>query len=593
MDPDERRRLGAHYTTEQNILKLLRPLALDALRADFATAVTDPSGEALRALQRRLAALHVLDPACGAGNFLVITYRELRLLELDILLALRSLHLAVEPTSRLDLSQLHGIEIDATTARVAEAALRHTDDQLNLRLHATLGSPPPPHRPAPRIHVANALRIDWAELLPAGRCSFILGNPPFVGKHYQSPQQREDLAHTCPRGAGDLDYAAAWFFKAARYMQGTRAAAAFVTTNSVTQGEQVPALWSPLLAQVHLHFAHRTFPWRSEARGAAHVHVVIIGFGPHDRDDRRIFETSTDFTQVPNISPYLTAGPNVVVEKSRRPPHAPPMRCGNKPADDGNFILATDDEREQFLAREPGARRLVRRYLGSEELLHGTRRWCLWLADATPGELALPAVQARVEAVRRFRLASSAAPTRKAAATPARFFFRSQPDTTYLAVPEVSSGQRRYIPIAFLPADTIASNKLYVVPGADLLLFGLLASAMHMAWVRTLTGRLKSDFQYSASMLYNTFPWPHPADTRRDEVEQAARAVLAARPPDTPLADLYDPRQTPPALAAAHAALDRAVDRCYRPDGFTGERPRFEHLLALYGQAATAARTGR
>jgi hypothetical protein len=605
MDAKERRQIGAHYTAERNILKVVRSLFLDEFRAEFEAAKRDKSGRGksrLLALQKRLAALRFLDPACGCGNFLVITYRELRALELEILLELHTGQQQMGEAdvfnlSLIDVDQMFGIEIEEFPARIAEVALWLTDHQANVRLSEAFGQfyKRIPLRKSPHIHVANALRLDWRTVLPPAQCSYVLGNPPFVGKHYQSKEQRADLVALLPEfgNVGDLDFVCGWYFKASDYIQGTDIKVGLVSTNSITQGEQVSVLWPVLFDRykIKLHFAHRTFAWVSEARGKAHVHVVIIGFGVCDVPTKRITDYDNDpqhptLSVVSNISPYLTEGSNTVVRKERNPVGpVPEMRCGNKPSDGGNFIL-TEDEKTAFVANEPSAAKFLRPYIGAEEFINGWQRWCLWLKDATPAELrAMPTVMKRVEAIREFRLKSTAAPTRKMAAMPTRFFFESQPATDYILIPEVSSERRNYIPIGFVSKNTISANTNFLIPSSDIFLFGVLTSAMHMVWARQIGGRLKSDYRYSGSLVYNTFPWPQaPTSAQRSAVEKAALAVLDARAkfPGSTLADLYDPLAMPPALASAHAALDRAVDKCYRSDPFPSDRARVEHLFALY-----------
>ncbi len=605
MEPRERRQIGAHYTAERNIMKVVRSLFLDELRAEFEAAKRDKSGRGksrLIALQKKLASLRFLDPACGCGNFLVITYRELRALELEILLALHAGQQQMGEAdvfnlSLIDVDQMFGIEIEEFPARIAEVALWLTDHQANVRLSEAFGQfyKRIPLRKSPHIHVANALRLDWRTVLAPSQCSYILGNPPFVGKHYQSTAQRADMVALLPEfgNVGDLDFVSGWYFKAADYIQGTEIRVGLVSTNSITQGEQVSILWPALFDRfkIKLHFAHRTFAWVSEARGKAHVHVVIIGFGAGDVPTKRITDYDTDaehptISVVSNISPYLTEGSNTVVRKERNPVGpVPEMRCGNKPSDGGNFIL-TEEEKADFVSNEPGAAKFLRPYIGAEEFINGWQRWCLWLKDATPSELrALPTVMMRVEAIRDFRLKSTAAPTRKMASMPTRFFFESQPATDYILIPEVSSERRNYIPIGFVSKAVISANTNFLIPSADLFLFGVLTSAMHMVWVRQIGGRLKSDYRYSGSLVYNTFPWPEaPTPAQRSAVEKAAQRVLDARAvfPSASLADLYDPLAMPPALAAAHSALDKAVDKCYRSEAFASDRARVEHLFALY-----------
>ncbi|MBL9107592.1 MAG: hypothetical protein JNL82_42285 [Myxococcales bacterium] len=587
--PAERRRHGVHYTSPPDILKVLRGLFLEDYEARLDALLAAPERPHLLAFLADLRALRFFDPACGSGNFLLVTYRELRRLELAALLALAD---ADPSLARVDLDQLHGLELLAPPLELAAAALRDADLACDAELVAALGprcQRPPRGTPA-NLRRSNALREDWRAFLPPHDGVRVLGNPPFVGKHYQTPEQRADMAAVLTN-PGDLDYAAAFLILAARYIQRTRARCAFVVTNSLTQGEQVPALWPALLGdlQIKIHFAHRTFRWHGDAAGQASVHVVILGLAAHDRPDKSLFDlrgAGPTRVAVANISPYLVPAPDIIVTKARAPllPDIPEIRCGNKPSD-GGHLLFTDAERQAFLDLEPSARLALRRYRGSDELLNGDARWCLWLRDAGPDLLALPRVAARVEAVRAFRLASSARPTRDAAARPERFFYVSQPAGTYIAVPEVSSERRKYIPIALLPPDIIASNKLYVIASASLFLFGALHSSMHMAWVRTICGRLKSDFQYSGSLVFNNFPWPTDASPRaRAAVARAARAVLDAREqlPGATLADLYDPHATPAPLAEAHAALDLAVDRCYRERAFGDDLERFEHLLARY-----------
>jgi len=605
MDSKERRQIGAHYTAEKNILKLIRSLFLDDLRAEFETTKTDKSTRRqarLQEFQDKLSKLRFFDPACGCGNFLVIAYRELRKLELEVLLELHGAQHemsldAVNQLSKLNVHQFYGIEIEEFPARIAEVALWLTDHQANVMLSQAFGQMYQrlPLRASPHIVPGNALRMDWCEVIPPAECSFILGNPPFVGKHYQNGDQRGDMAVVFRdfKNIGDMDYVVSWFYRAAEYIQGTQVRVGFVATNSITQGEQVPVVWGLLFGRyrVKIHFAHRTFAWESEARGKAHVHVVIIGFGASDTGNKRIYDYDTDpehpvVSDATNISPYLTPGSDSFVTKRTKPlADVPEMRCGNKPSDGGNFIL-TDAEKKQLLAVEPGAAKFLKRFTGSEEFINGNMRWCLWLKDASPAELrSLPEVMKRVEAVKEFRAKSTAAPTRKAAQTPTRFFYISQPATKYILIPEVSSERRNYIPIGFMLPDVISANTNFLVPSDSLYLFGTLTSAMHMAWVRQVGGRLKSDYRYSGSMVYNNYPWPESATPKqRAAVEAAAQAVLEARAqyPTSTLADLYDPLTMPAPLLKAHQALDRAVDRCYRPEAFESDRHRVEYLFALY-----------
>jgi len=609
-DDRKRRQLGAHYTSEKNILKVIRSLFLDADRAELEAAKKDKSGRGparLRALHDRLVSYRFLDPACGCGNFLVITYRELRQLELEILIELHRNRVSEVQTqfgeeeiynlSRVNVDQMYGIEIEEFPARIAEVALWLADHQANVLLSEAFGQlfTRIPLRKSPTIRVANALRIDWKEILPPEQCTFILGNPPFVGKQYMSGGQKEDLLHAWGHapGTGVLDFVTGWYALATKYMEANSAiTTAFVSTNSICQGEQAAALWNRILRNSanFIQFAHRPFVWQSEARGKAHVHCVIVGFGSLARE-RCLFDYDESqeiptVTHPSNISPYLIEGPNFTVMNRTAPIcHVLPIAFGSMPNDGGHLLLSRQ-ERDDLVAAEPGIEKYVRPFLGPLEFINGKERFCLWLADAEPAELrAMPAVIKRIEAVRELRSKSSRSTTRDLAKTPASFGENRQPATRYLAIPKTSSENRTYIPMAFLNEDVIASTDLFTVSNANLYCFGVLTSATHMAWLQVVGGRMKSDYRYSAGLVYNNYPWPEGiTDVQRKKVEQAAQAVLDARAkhPTSTLADLYDPLTMPPDLAKAHAALDAAVDRCYRPAPFPNDRARVEHLFALY-----------
>jgi hypothetical protein len=597
-DRAERRRGGEHYTTEANILKCLDPLVLDALRAELAAAGRD--ARRLDALLRRLRRVRIFDPACGCGNFLVVAYRELRRIELA---ALRARYggdgvgqLLGTIVSTVNVDQMFGIEVEDWPGQIAQVALWLTDHQMNMELSEEFGTLRMrlPLTTAPHIVIGNALREDWAEIVRPGEDVFCVGNPPFVGKHYRSARQTEDMriAMHSFGNIGDVDYVTAWFWKAAEWMKGTSASAAFVATNSLTQGEQVAVLWPALFSRygIKFHFAYRTFVWRNEARGVAAVHCVIIGFACFDVSNKRLFEPGASAGTwaariVANISPYLIDGPDAVVAKRRTPlGPVPQMRCGSKPSDGGHLILSPT-EKDDLLAAAPNAAPFLRPYLGSEEFINGGKRWCLWLKNAPPQTLrAIRPVQQRLEAVRAFREASTAVPTRRAAATPALFFFDGQPDGDYIFVPEVSSERRTYIPLGIQPNEIIASNKAYLIASDDRALFGIMSASMHMAWIRVVAGRLKSDIQYSATMVYNNFPWPTPTEAQRQKIEATAQAILDARAthPGATLADLYDPLAMPPNLVAAHQANDRAVDAAYGVRGFPTEAARLAFLFDRY-----------
>lgn len=599
MDRDKRRGIGAHYTSEKNILKILKPLFLDALYTEFESVRRDQ--RKLQAFHARLAGLTFLDPACGCGNFLILAYRELRLFEIEVLRALypgTQAALDVGDLSRINVDAFYGIEIEEFPARIAEVAMWLMDHQMNMRLSEAFGRyyVRIPLRASAHIVNGNALQLDWEEVVPKEQLSYILGNPPYIGKHYQTASQKGDLSIVLGNypNIGDLDYIVGWFYKASEYIQGTSIKVAFVTTNSITQGEQVSLIW-PLLFRkfdIKLHFAYRTFRWASDARGQAKVHVVILGFAAFDTNSKYLFDESKDETdvtvsKVANISPYLTEGSDFVATKQR---HSickmPEMRSGNKPSDGGNLILSTT-EKDALLLHYPNAQKFIREYIGAEEFLNGTKRWCLWLVNAPPSELrAIPEITRRIEEVRRFREASSANPTREAARTPSLFFYISQPQTDYLLIPEVSSERRYYVPIGLLSKDIICSNKGYIIADNSLYLFGVISSNMHMAWIRQVAGRLESRYQYSGTVVYNTFPWPQPTPAQTEAIEAAAQGILDARAafPDSTLADLYDPNTMPPELMKAHRTLDKAVDAAYRKQPFDTERSRVEYLFGLYQQ---------
>jgi hypothetical protein len=599
-----RRELGAHYTSERNILRVINPLCMDDLRAELTASKRTKAS--LRAIYDRLPTLTFFDPACGCGNFLVIAYRELRRIEMDVIAQLwgetRGV-LDVSTLCRVTVHQFYGIEIDEAAAHIARVALWITDHQMNLEAAQRFGTTRPtvPLVSAPTIVCANALRTDWRDVLPPDQCTYVLGNPPFVGAKYMSDAQRADVAPIFAplESGGLLDYVAAWYVKAANYIRDTRIDVAFVSTNSITQGEQAGVLWPWLLGHcLHIRFAHRTFQWSNEGKGVAAVHCVIIGFGHRDPDKRTLFLYLDGIKGEPtaqvakNINPYLADAPDVVLERRGTPlcPEAPVMGIGNKPIDDGNYLFSPE-ERDAFLVREPGAAPYFRRWLGADEFLNGYERWCLWLGDAEPAALkALPLAMDRVAAVRKYRAESKSAPTRKLSETPRRFHVEFMPDKDFLVVPEVSSERRKYIPIGYFKPDTLASNKLRIVPNATPYEFGVLTSTMHMAWVRYVTGRLKSDYQYSVHIVYNNFPWPQDVpEEKRRAVAQAADAVLSARRAHagSTLADLYDPDAMPGDLRDAHRALDKAVDGAYGYRGGKDDAARVAYLFGLYQRLTT------
>nr|WP_206673334.1 DNA methyltransferase [Tepidiphilus baoligensis] len=606
MDERARRNLGAHYTSEENILKLIKPLFLDALWDEFER--VKGNRNKLFEFHKKLRTLTFFDPACGCGNFLVIAYRELRKLELEVLRAGHASgqqFIDIHQLIRIDVDQFYGIEIEEFPAQIAQVALWLIDHQMNLRVSEEFGLyfARIPLRTSPHIHCANALRLDWNDVLPAERASYVLGNPPFVGAKLMDNAQRADAAAIFAgiANAGLLDYVAAWYVKAARYGAANPAIrCAFVSTNSITQGEQVGVLWGWLLAQgIHIHFTHRTFQWSNEARGVAAVHCVIIGFGRQGVEQKVIFEYE-DIRGEPhaviarNINPYLVDGPNVVLPRRSKPLcDVPEIGIGNKPIDNGNYLF-TAEEKAEFLKREPAAAKWFRRWLGADEFLNGYERWCLFLGDCPPSELRrMPHVLARVEAVKKFRAASKSAATRKLAETPTRFHVENIPQQPYLLIPRVSSESRLFVPMGFITNGAIASDATLIVPEATIYHFGILSSTMHNAWIRYTCGRLESRYRYSATIVYNNFPWPpNPSAKQRAAIETAAQGVLDARAqfPGASLADLYDPVAMPPALVKAHQKLDAAVDAAYGRKHFKNDAERVAFLFALYHDAILAAK---
>ncbi|MBX2980316.1 MAG: class I SAM-dependent DNA methyltransferase [Flavobacteriales bacterium] len=613
MDPKARRDLGAHYTSEANILKLIKPLFLDELWEEFnrvkGTAPTTKQRMAknrvptpLEKFHKKLSELRFLDPACGCGNFLVITYRELRRLEMEVIRALMKGQQVtnVDQLILLNVDQFYGIEIEDFPAQIAQVALWLTDHQMNQEIGQAFGEYVVriPLRKSATVLNANALRTDWAAPLPKGkRYDYILGNPPFVGSKLMTAEMRTDLLAAMDNApnSGILDFVCAWYGLGARYMQlhgQGSTTCAFVSTNSIAQGEQVAALWGPLLAQgIKIHFAHRTFRWNNEARGVAAVHCVIIGFADHDTPKKRLYSYSDPKAEplvevVDNINPYLVAGRDVLIPSRSKPIcNVPEIVFGSMPNDGGHLIIE-DDAKREFLKQEPGAKKFVHRFVGAEEFINGLDRWCLWLKHASPQELkAMPLVLERVTKVKAHRSSSKRGATQKLASTPTLFGEDRQPNSSYIIIPSVSSEKRPYVPIGFMPKDVIASNLCLVVPGAKLFHFGILASAMHNAWMRAVAGRLESRYRYSNKIVYNNFPWPSsPTAAQRAAVEAAAQGVLDARAnhPGSSLADLYDPLTMPADLVKAHQALDRAVDKCYRSKPFESESERVGYLFERY-----------
>jgi hypothetical protein len=643
MNPKERRNLGAHYTSESNILKLIKPLFLDELWKEFET-IKDNKNK-LPEFHKKLSTLKFLDPACGCGNFLVITYRELRLLELEILRHQykgNQTVLSVENVIWLDVDMMCGIEYEEFPARIAEVAMWLIDHQMNMQISNEFGQyfVRLPLKKAAKIVHGDALEIEWQSLLnPLNainvvakhaniylmrepqieygtvnvqtesysvhqgkpeqtneiKFDYIIGNPPFIGSKIMKQHQRDQIVkqfdHT--EGSGVLDYVTGWYIKAANYIQGTRSKVAFVSTNSIVQGEQTSILWGQMINKynINIHFAHRTFKWSNEAKGNAAVYCVIVGFANYDTNNKSIFEYEdikgeAHEKKVKNINPYLVDAKDSFIGKRRNPIcNVPKMFKGSQPTDGGNFLF-TEEEKKTFLAKEPNATKYIKPLISAHEFINGEKRYCLWLVDADPSELKqMPNVLSRIDGVRQMRLKSKKQATVKWANQPTLFTENRQPKGNYILIPSHSSENRNYIPIGFMTNDDILNNSCLSVPDATLYHLGIMSSLMHMTWVKFVCGRLESRYRYSNEIVYTNYPWPeNPSDKQIKAIETAAQKVLDARLqfPDNSLADLYDPLTMPPALIKAHNELDKAVDLAYRSQPFSNEANRMVFLFELY-----------
>ena len=611
LNPETRRSGGMHYTSIENIHKVIDPLFLDELKAELDEICANPVERTrtakLRVFQRKLASLTFLDPACGSGNFLTETYLSLRRLENKILVELShgqvTMYSASESPIQVSISQFYGIEINDFAVTVAKTALWIAESQMMKETEKILLVPLEflPLKTNAFIVEGNALRVDWESVVPKSKLNYIMGNPPFVGARLMGKEQKADVNTIFPgwKNAGNLDYVCCWYKKAADIMQGTSVRSALVSTNSVSQGESVANLWKPLFDDgVHIDFAYRTFRWDSEAKIKAHVHCVIIGFSVAASSTPKKLFDGDRYQVANNINGYLLDGENVFVESRSKPIcNVPEIGIGNKPID-GGFYLFEKEEMEDFIKKEPSSKKYFRPWYGSREFINQKPRYCLWLGECTPAELkAMPHCMERVKAVREYRLASPSPGTVKLADKPTRFHVENMPKGHYVVIPEVSSEKRRYIPIGYLDDSKLCSNKLRLVPSATLFIFGVLESNVHMAWMRCVCGRLKSDYDYSIKIVYNNFPWPTPTEQQKAKIEQTAQAILDARAlyPDSSLADLYDELTMPPELRKAHQANDRAVMDAY---GFikgtaarTSESACVTELMKLYQKKVSAAQS--
>lgn len=604
LNPETRRSGGMHYTSIENIHKVIDPLFLNDLKRELAEikeiTVEKTRTAKLRDYQTKLASLTFLDPACGSGNFLTESYLSLRRLENEVLSLLFKDQIVMGMLNPIQVSihQFYGIEINDFAATVAKTALwiaesqmmKETEDVVHMSLDFL------PLKTYANITEGNALRLDWETVVPKTTLNYIMGNPPFVGKKEQSREQKSDLVSVWKnaKGTGNLDYVTGWYKKAAEVVQSSRIQVAFVSTNSITQGEQVPIFWRQMLNMgIHIDFAYRTFRWDSEASIKAHVHCVIIGFSVLPEKKKRRLYTTENYQEVNNINPYLIDAPSVLIEgRSRSICNALPILYGSMPIDDGHLILGQEDV-DKLLSENPNNQRFIKKYVGGAELIQGKKRWCLWLKGATPKELQSSSIiMERIKATAEFRKSSKRPQTLELANTPALFGEIRQPDTEMLAIPKVSSENRRYIPISYISPDIIVNGSALIIPNASLYHFGVLISNVHNAWMRVVAGRMKSDYQYSNKIVYNNFPWPTPTEEQKAKIEQTAQAILDARAlyPGSSLADLYDEVTMPQELRKAHQQNDKAVMQAY---GFWGkynsESACVAELMKMYQQLVEKA----
>ena len=600
LNPETRRSGGMHYTSIENIHKVIDPLFLNDLRAELDTILAisqeKKRNQQLRDYQQRLASLRFLDPACGSGNFLTETFLSLRRLENECLKALLNDQSALDffdDRIFVNIHQFYGIEINDFAATVAKTALWIAESQMVNETAKILARDIDflPLKSYSNIIEGNALTLDWNEVCPASELNYIIGNPPFVGYAYQSKEQKDDLAKLGKELGKNIDYVAGWYYKAAQLMQGTSIKAALVSTNSITQGEQVAAIWKPLIEKfgIAINFAHRTFRWDSEASIKAHVHCVIIGFSTQSSHSKIIYD-GENIIQAKNINPYLLDAVNIFIDNRKQPLcDVSAMIKGSQPTDGGNLILS-EDEKNDLSNKFPQISSYIHTYIGADEFINNKKRYCLWLVNANPMLLRqCPPILERIEKVRQMRLASPKAATQKWADYPTLFTENRQPISDYLLVPRVSSERRRYVPVGFIEQHVVTSDSAFVVPNATLYHFGIITSNVHMAWMRVVCGRLKSDYRYSNTIVYNNFPWPAITLEQEAEISRTAQAILDARNlyPDCSLADLYDEVTMPVELRRAHQANDRAVMRAYGLPVTTSESDTVAHLFKLYEELTT------
>ncbi len=604
--PEQRAGLGMHYTSVPNIEKVIRPLFLDALEEEFEAACAEArekiakkinqnrATERLNAMLARLSKIKFFDPACGSGNFLIITYKRLRDLEIRIWKALRDIaNVAILPFPNITLTQFYGIELDEYACDTATLSLWLAEHQMNVKFQEELYVLPEtlPLKPSGHIVCGNACRLDWNTVCPhtPDEEIYIMGNPPYVGTKWQKQEQKDDVdvvMHNNPTRR-TLDYISCWFIKASDYIENTNASAAFVSTNSICQGNQVSSLW-PYIFEKNLviSFCHTSFDWSNNAKNSAIVACVIIGLSKNSNRPKFIY-CATDKKRVKSIGPYLTESDNVIVNHRKTPlVKVPAITKGSQPTDAGNLIL-DEIERDNLLSVIPNLEPYIKRYMGADDLINDNKRYCLWLKDCFDSDiLETPQIKIRLKNVSEARRNSSKEATRKWANRPHLFTEDRQPLTHYLMLPVVSSQRRKYIPIAFNSPDVIANTNTQMIPNATLWLFALVTSLMHNVWMRAVCGRMRTDFAYSASIVYNTFPFPKLTEAQKEELDQLAQNILDIREEnyEMTLGEMYNPETMPEALREAHHQLDLAVERIYRPEPFASDEERLEHLFKLYTQ---------
>ena len=589
MDPSKRRELGAHYTSEENILKLINPLFMENLRHEFQ--IAKGNKKALRQLWDKMSNIRILDPACGCGNFLIISYREMRLLEMDLLKELYGNQMMLDE-SHLYVDHYYGIEIGEFASMVANLSIILMDHLMNLEMRNRFGQSRDiiPLKEKANIVCANSLTLNWSDLVDSGSLTYIVGNPPFNGARTMTKEQKEEIKQVFDdmKNVGDLDYVTAWYKKACDYIQNNNIKVAFVSTNSIVQGEQAVILWEYLFEkyEICIDFAYQTFVWNNEAKANAKVHCIIVGFSPNNNSMKMLFDSNCNVIKTKNINNYLLPAPTIFVHKSSKPvsPGIPRMIMCSMPLDDGNLTF-DQSEYDDFISKDPESKQFFRIYMMGYEFLNSVPRYCLWLKGIDLTDLKKhPLIMDRIEKVRTFRSKSTRENTLKASLTPYLFGEDRQPDSKYIAVPKVSSERRHYVPIGFMDADIIAGDKIFIIPGANLYHFGVLSSSMHDSWMRTVAGRLKSDYSYSNTIVYNCFVWPSDRNAYKSEIEMAAEQILAIRDKysDKSLSDLYDPLLMPPELLKAHQGLDKYVDLAYSGRGFKSDEARVSFLFDMY-----------